>query len=66
MYVTNKECVWVYLTSVKGLASTRGGTKSLIFHVTYAHTNACHRGCVPHTVTVLKLENCRIPKGSLA
>ena len=42
----------------------RGGTRSLIFHVTRAHTNACHHGCVPHTVAVLKVKNCRIPKGS--
>ena len=25
----------------------RGGTKSLILHVTFAHTNPRHRGCVP-------------------
>ena len=25
----------------------RGGTKSLIFHVTFAHTNLRHRRCVP-------------------
>ena len=48
------------------LYQTRGGTKLLIFHVTCAHTNACHHGCVPHTVTVLKLKNRGIPKGSLA
>ena len=35
--------------------------KSLIFHVTCAHTNACHHGCVPHIVTVLKLKNYGIP-----
>ena len=39
----------------------RGGTKSLIFHVTCTHTNACHCGCIPHTVTVLKLKNRGIP-----
>ena len=33
----------------------------LIFHVTCVYTNACHCGCVPHTVTVLKLKNHRIP-----
>ena len=35
---------------------TRGGTKSVIFHVTYVHTNAHHCGCVPHIVTMLQLK----------
>ena len=39
----------------------RGGMKSLIFHVTCVHTNACHHGCVPHRVTVLKLKYHGIP-----
>ena len=41
--------------------NTRGCTKSLIFHVTCAHTNVRHRGCVLHTVAVLKIKNCGIP-----
>ena len=40
----------------------RGGTKLLIFHVTRAHTNACHHGCVPHTVAVLKVKIAGSPR----
>ena len=29
--------------------------------MTCVHTNVCHCGCVPHTVTVLKLKNRGIP-----
>ena len=37
----------IYGTCMYMYAEVLGGTKSLIFHVTCAHTNACHRGCVP-------------------
>ena len=32
-----------------------------MFHVTYVHTNARHRGCVPYRVAVLKPKNHGIP-----
>ena len=45
----------------------RGGTKSLIFHETFAHTYQSVSSWVcPHTVAMLKAKNSGIVKGSLA
>ena len=41
----------------------RGGTISLIFHLTFMHTNAHYCGACPHTVAVLKLKTIWNPQG---
>ena len=44
------------------LCRCRGGTKSLIFHVTCVHTNACHHGCPSYSHCV-EAKTSRDPQG---
>ena len=35
----------IFILPLQGLY--QGGTKLFIFHMTFVHTNVCHRRCVP-------------------